>query len=400
MRNNFSVAIVGGGIGGLAAAASLLKAGLDVHVYERSPTFGAVGAGIQISANASRLLYRLGLGEALDKVSVKPLAWEQRRWDDGRTLLRSPLAGTVEKAFGFPHYNIHRPDLIDILVGSLPAERIHADQCLQSFVDHGDCVEVKFENRKSIKVDALIGADGVHSTVRNTLFGPEKPHFTGCVAYRGLVPAERLKHLNLDLVAQVWMGPGKHFVHYFVRNAQLISFGAFVEQDHWTRESWTNRGSVSDALRAFEGWHPIVREMLGSVEEIFEWALLDRIPMPKWSVGRVTLLGDACHAMLPFMAQGAVQAIEDGATLARCLSEVGDDGIPGALHRYESLRLPRTSQIQGLSETNKRRFHLPDGPQQQARDEEMARGSTDWSIKPIAWIYEHDAGEPERSSVA
>ena len=192
------------------------------------------------------------------------------------------------------------------------------------------------------------------------------------------------------------MGPGKHFVHYYVQNRRLVNFVAIIDRDTWTRESWTDRGEVVDALAAYEGWHPQVRSILGAVDETFIWALFDRKPMARWSVGRVTLLGDACHAMLPFMAQGAAQAIEDGATLAACLSETDARDIPGALCRYEGLRLPRASRVQGLSEANKTRFHLADGAAQQARDAEMARGATDWSLNSVAWLYGYDAGEPER----
>jgi salicylate hydroxylase len=394
-RKELSVAIIGGGIGGLAAALSLLRAGADVHVYERARTLSEIGAGIQVSPNASRILHRLGLANSLAEMGVKPLAWHQRRWDDGKTLLRTPLGEAVEAAFGFPHYQMHRADVLATLVRALPLERLHIGHRFTALVDHGDHVEADFENGTHVRADALVGADGIHSTVRQVLFGPEKPHFTGCVAYRGLVPADRLAHLNLEVTGQVWMGPGKHFVHYYVQNRRLVNFVAIIEQDTWTRESWTDRGEVADALAAYEGWHPQVRGILGAVDETFIWALFDRKPMAHWSVGRVTLLGDACHAMLPFMAQGAAQAMEDGATLATCLSQIDARDIPAALRRYEALRLPRASRVQGLSEVNKTRFHLPDGAAQQARDAEMARGATDWSLKAVAWLYGHDAGELE-----
>ena len=239
----------------------------------------------------------------------------------------------------------------------------------------------------------LVGADGIHSLVRAALFGPERPRYTGCVAYRGLAPAERLRDLGLEVTAQVWIGPGRHFVHYFVRERRLVNFVAVVEQDTWARESWTERGDVEHALAAFAGWHPQVRAILGAVEQTYVWALHDRPPLERWSMGRVTLLGDACHAMLPFMAQGAAQAIEDGATLTACLAEAGD-GAEAALRRYEGLRIPRTSRVHALSAANKARFHLPDGPEQRRRDDEMAAGATDWAFKAVAWIYEHDAARP------
>jgi 2-polyprenyl-6-methoxyphenol hydroxylase-like FAD-dependent oxidoreductase len=196
----------------------------------------------------------------------------------------------------------------------------------------------------------------------------------------------------------VWMGPEKHFVHYFVQRKRLVNFVAIIEKDSWTSESWTDRGEVADALAAFEGWHPQVRSILSAVDETFIWALFDRQPMARWSLGRVTLLGDACHAMLPFMAQGAAQAIEDGATLAACLLKFGAQDLPEALHGYEMLRLRRASRLQALSEANKTRFHLPDGPAQQDRDAEMARGMTDWSLNAVAWLYGHDAGILDETS--
>jgi len=259
-RSGISVAVIGGGIGGLAAALSLLRAGVDVHVYERARALSEVGAGIQVSANCSRILHRLELAEALARMGVKPLAWHQRRWDDGRTLLRTPLAEAVESAFGFPHYQMHRADVLEALARALPAERLHVGHRFTELVDHGARVDAVFENGTRVSVDALVGADGIHSTVRHAVFGPERPHFTGCVAYRGLVPAERLADLDLEVTSQIWLGPGKHFVHYFVQSRRLVNFVAVIEQDAWTRESWTDRGEVADALAAFAGWHPQVRE--------------------------------------------------------------------------------------------------------------------------------------------
>ena len=389
-QEQLSVGVIGGGIGGLGAALSLLQAGFDVHVYERAHALSEVGAGIQVSPNASRVLHGLGLEDELARMGVRPLAFHQRRWDDGRTLLRSPLGDAVVEAFGFPHYQTHRADLLAALVSALPAERLHVRHRFQSLEDRGDRVEVAFTDGTVVEVDVLIGADGIHSDVRAALFGPEDPVFTGCAAYRGLVPAERLQHLELEVTAQVWMGPGAHFVHYFVQQRRLVNFVAIFEQEAWTRESWTDRGEVADALEAFEGWHPQLREIMRAVDETFIWALFDRPPLPRWSRGRATLLGDASHPMLPFMAQGAAQSLEDGATLTACLEHDAPD-VPAALRRYETLRLPRASRIQAMSTENKTRFHLPDGPEQQARDEWMATGSTDWAIKAVEWIYAHDA---------
>jgi len=387
--NRASVAIIGGGIGGLSAALSLLQAGVDVQVYEQAPMLGEVGAGLQVSPNAARVLHRLGLAGELARTGVPPLAWHQRRFDTGRTLLRTPLAGRLEATFGFPQYQIHRADLLAALANALPTDRVHLGHQLTDLADRGDHIQATFANGAHAEVEVLVGADGIHSTVRNLLFGPQDPHFTGCVAYRGLVPADRLADLDLEVTAQLWMGPGRHFIHYFVRDRRLLCFVAIVEQDTWTRESWTERGHLADAQAAFAGWHPQVRAILDAAEDAFRTALFDRPPLQRWSVGRVTLLGDACHPMLPFIAQGAAQAIEDGATLTACLSQTGPD-VPGALGRHERLRLPRTSRLQALSAANKTRLHLPDGPQQQERDAQLATGSSDWSVGTVAWIYEHD----------
>ncbi len=388
-----SVGVIGGGIGGLSAALSLFHAGFDVHVFEQASTLSEVGAGIQVSPNASRLLHRLGMADELAAMGVRPLAFHQRRWDDGRTLLRTPLGDEVVEAFGFPHYQMHRADLLAALVRKLPSERLHVGMRFVGLIDHGDRVQATFEDGSRLDFDLLVGADGIHSAVRTALFTPQSPHFTGCVAYRGLVPAERLADLALEVTAQVWMGPGSHFVHYYVQNFRLVNFVAIFDQDTWTRESWNDRGEVEDVLATYDGWHPQIRAIVGAVDSTFVWALFDRAPLERWSVGRVTLLGDACHPMLPFMAQGAAQAIEDGAALAACLKHERD--IPTALRLYEQLRLPRASRLQAMSATNKTRFHLPDGLEQEQRDALMASGSTDWSIKAVEWLYGHDAGTLE-----
>jgi salicylate hydroxylase len=397
MTDRLTVGVTGAGVGGLTAALCLLRAGFDVQVYEQAPELREVGAGVQVSVNASRILHRLGLAGALAATGVKPVAWHQRRWDDGSTLVHAPLAEAMEATYGLPHYQIHRADLLSALADALPATRLHLGHRLVGLTDDGTGVELRFADRDSARVDVLVGADGIHSAVRTCLFGPEHPRFAGCVAYRGLVPASRLDGLGLEVTGQIWLGPGGHFVHYFVRNRQLVNFVAVVEQDRWGRESWTQRGELADVLAAFAGWHPQVPAILSAADETHVWALLDRAPLPRWSLGRVTLLGDACHPMLPFMAQGAAQAIEDGATLAACLAETRSsaDGrdIAVALRRYQELRLPRTSRLQAMSAGNQTRFHLPDGPAQQERDAQITAGGAAWSFNALEWLYEHDAGQ-------
>jgi salicylate hydroxylase len=389
-RHGISVAVIGGGIGGLTAGLSLLRAGLDVHVYEQSSRISEVGAGIAVSPNATRILNRLGLGHELARTGVRPTAWWQRRWDDGRTLSRTPLGAEIEKQFGSPHYQMHRGDLLAALARALPANRLHTGHRLLSLVDHGDTVEARFDNGETARADLLIGADGIHSAVRAVLFGPETPHFTGCVAYRGLIPAARLAHLDMEPAIQIWMGPHSHFIHYYVSGLRLVNVVATFEQDTWTKESWTEPGDVADLLAAFDHWHPQVRAILETFDETFRWAIFERSPMPQWSKGRVTLLGDACHAMLPFLAQGAAQAMEDGVTLATLLSNLDSPAIPEALRVYGSVRRPRVTRVQHMASDNKARLHMPDGPAQRARDAELASGTTDIFFSAWDWLYQYN----------
>jgi len=385
------VAIIGGGIGGLSAALHLLKAGFDVEVYEQAPRITEIGAGIQISPNASRLLIRLGLKPAMDAAGVFPQAVHQRRWDDGRTLQRAPVGEPVEKAFGAPYYHFHRADLANLLAAALPAERVHVEHRLVDLVQERDRVTARFENGSSVEADVVVGADGIHSRARHLLFGPEKARFTGCVAWRGLVPAERVAALGIEVASHNWMGPDGHVVHYWVSAGRFMNVVCVTEHGDWTSESWTEKGKLADAMARYERWHPTVRGLIAAFPETYIWALHDRLPLPQWSEGRVTLLGDACHPMLPFMAQGAAQAIEDGAALASLLKAMPDD-VPAALRRYEEIRKPRATRLQQASSANRTRFHLPDGPEQQARDQAMAT-SGDRSIANIGWLYLHDASD-------
>jgi salicylate hydroxylase len=247
-----------------------------------------------------------------------------------------------------------------------------------------------------ITADVLVGADGIHSAVRAALFGGEAPRFAGCVAYRGLVPVERIADLALETGNQSWVGPGAHLVHYPVSRGRLLNFVGWTEHDTWNREDWTDRATVERALAAFAGWHPQVRRIIAAADTCFIWALFDRDPLPRWSVDRTTLLGDACHPMYPFMGQGAAQAIEDGATLAACLRTIADPAE--ALRHYERLRLPRVTRLQDMSRANKTRFHLRDGPAQEARDAEWGRAA-DRSPDVLRWLYQFDAGMVEPAAL-
>jgi 2-polyprenyl-6-methoxyphenol hydroxylase-like FAD-dependent oxidoreductase len=389
MSRPLRIAVIGAGIGGLTAALSLQQAGFEVDVYEQASALTHIGGGINMGPNAARVLFRLGLGEGLLREGVCPLGTHQRRWDDGRTLQRAPLNPQCEELYGAPHITIHRADLLAVISSALPTGRVHLGHRLTGFTDEGDRVEVRFDNGERIVPDILVGADGIHSAVRSMLFGEEAPQFAGCVAYRGLVPVERTADLELELGSQSWVGPGAHLVHYFVSRGQLLNFVGWTEHDEWNREDWTDRATVERALAAFQGWHPQVRRIIGAADECFIWALFDRDPLPRWSVGRVTLLGDACHPMYPFMGQGAAQAIEDGAGLAACLRAAGEADPAATLRDYERLRLPRVMLLQALSRANKIRFHMPDGLAQRARDAEWARAG-DRGAHALRWLYEHD----------
>jgi salicylate hydroxylase len=396
-KQGATVAVIGAGIGGLTAALSLRQAGFEVDVYEQAPALSHIGGGINMGPNAARVLFRLGLRDGLLREGVCPISTHQRRWDDGRTLQRAPLNPRCEQLFGAPHITIHRADLLAVISSAFPAERIHLGHRLTGLADKGNRVEAWFDNGERIAPDILVGADGIHSAVAATLFGEESPQFAGCVAYRGLVPVERIADLGLELGSQSWVGPGAHLVHYFVSSGRLLNFVGWTEHDEWNREDWTDRATVARALAAFEDWHPQVRRIIGAADECFIWALFDRDPLPRWSVGRVTLLGDACHPMYPFMGQGAAQAIEDGAALAACLA-FGLDDPPAALRHYQELRLPRVTRLQQLSRANKLRFHMPDGPQQQARDDEWAKAG-DREPEALRWLYEHDPAAVEPAPV-
>jgi salicylate hydroxylase len=382
--------VIGAGIGGTAAAIALRRAGLDVSLFEQTMAQGEVGAGIQISPNAARLLDRYGLGDAMAQAGVRPSAVVFRRWQDGRVLGREELGDSIENRYGAPYYHFHRADLIALLADAFGRKEINLGRRLVGVEQDERGVTAHFEDGTSERGDLLIGADGIHSQVRERLFGAEKPRFSGQIAYRGLAPAERVAHLGLPLDVTNWVGPGGHFVHYFVSSGRFLNFVAVSEEGTWTREQWSDHGSISDAAKKYEGWHPQIATILNAVDETFKWALFDRDPFPEWTQGRVALLGDACHPMLPYMAQGAAQAIEDGAALAACLKHLTFD-IPSAFRAYVTLRKPRATEVQERSRANSTSFHLQDGPQQLERDHLFVTRGARGSPEAMNRLYGYDA---------
>ena len=381
------VIIAGAGLGGLTFALAAARQGLEVTVLEQAERLGEVGAGIQLSANGTRVLHGLGLGPALEAVAFRPGRGEVRHYQSGAVLSSRELGESSVRRFGFPYYHLHRADLHAALVATVE-ERQAATICLgerlTGFSQRGGAVTVHTEAGTRFSVDVLVGCDGIHSKVRECLFGADAPRFTGCVAWRTTIPVERLPPRHVRPVASNWIGRGGHFVHYYVRRGELVNCVGCLDCEAWTEESWSARGQPSELARDFQGWHPDLQVLIGAAESCFRWGLFDRDPMPRWSAGAITLLGDACHPMLPFMAQGAVMAIEDASVLARLLGAVrcGRLPVPVALERYESLRQERTATVQRMARANLEFFHDVD-----AATEERLNGHR----AAHEWLYGYDA---------
>ena len=354
------ILIVGGGIGGITTALCLALDGHDIDVFEQGAMYTETGAGIQLSPNCTRVLHHLGLGNALRKAAFLPEAAEFRHWKSGKVIARSILGETVQAKFGFPYYHIHRGDFIQLLVKEAEKKaniRLHIDSKVDGFIDVGSSIQV---NVKGVKYegDFLIGADGIHSLIRSTLWGDETPRFTGNVAWRLLVPSLNLPPGMVRPMATAWWGPRRHFVHYYIKNGEFVNCVCVVEKNGWEIESWTEPGDYDELKADFKGWNEEIQTLIDHADQnsLHKWALHDRAPMKRWGKGRTTLLGDACHPTLPFLAQGAAMSIEDGAVLAACLK--GNQEVPVALKNYEDLRRDRTAIIQNGSRRNASLFHL------------------------------------------
>jgi salicylate hydroxylase len=356
-RRDLRVLIAGGGIGGIITALALRQRGIDAHLFEQADAFREVGAGIQLSANATRVLRTLGLGEALARVAVYPERREYRAWDTGERLFWTPLGERAENYFGAPYYQAHRADVLQILVNVLGDADMRLNSRIQAFDQDEDGVSVTAADGRIETGDVLVGADGIHSTVRAQLFGREQPRYTGCIAWRGLVPAERLTHLDLGRVNGVWMGPNRSIVQYHVSAGRTFNWIGISRSSHAAQESWLAEGRVEDALAEYADWHPTIRTIIGATPRVLRQALYDREPLVEWRVGRVVLLGDAAHPMMPFYAQGAGQSIEDAYVLAGCLALRPDEPVT-ALERYVRLRQPRTAWMQQLAGREEELYHM------------------------------------------
>lgn len=383
------VAIIGAGIGGLVTALYLRRGGIEATVYEQAPRLLAVGAGIQIGPNAYRLLARIGLDAHLRKTAVLPeVAWEFRRWSDGRVLFQQPMRRLAEDMFGAPYCVAHRADLLDGLVYELPSEQLRLDHRCMALRQRPEGVELTFDNGEVITADVVIGADGIHSVVRDAILPATPAHFSGLAAYRGLVPIEDTPIANQAPRVTIWMGPEKHLVHYPVSGGTLLNYVGIVPARGWDVESWSAEGDVDEAVSEFAGWHETVTSVVGAAKQIKRWALYDREPLHTWTVGRVGLLGDAAHPMLPFFAQGAAQAIEDAVVLAKCLEGATTGTVPDALRKYQEIRMPRAQRVQQQSRQRGDQYHFPDGPEQMDRDAQLAKSDP---LRDYAWLYNFDA---------
>ena len=387
------ILIAGAGIGGLTAALALLKKGIEVDVYEQASELREVGAGLQLSANGTRVFHALGVGEALQALSCEASGKEVRLWSSGETWKLFDLGSVSIERYGFPYLTVYRPDLPGVLRDAVlreKADALHLGARCAGFEQDSRHVELRLESGAAMSGDALVGADGVHSCIRQALFGADRPAFTGIIAWRGIVPMERLPARMAREVATNWIGPGGHVVHYPLRAGKLMNFVGILERADWQVESWSTRGTTEELAADFRGWHEDVQTLIRNVDAPYKWALMVRAPMERWTASRVSLLGDACHSMLPMLAQGAVMAIEDGYILARCIEQCGDD-LPAALARYESARRERTRRTVEGSAANARRFHNP-----KLADPAEAKSYVDgeWDEARIAeryeWLFRYD----------
>jgi len=388
--------IAGGGIAGMAAALALARAGWKVTVYEEAPAPTEVGAGLQMSPNATKVLRWLGVLDTIAMQAFHPRAAEMRDGRSGARIFRATLGATAEARWGAPYLHVHRADLLAALTGAArdAGAELRGGTTVAGYVLRPEGPALKPAGGESLPADLVVGADGIRSALRTELNGPEAPEFIGQVAWRGTIPAERLPAGLVAPDATVWAGPGRHLVTYYLRGGSLVNFVAVEEQAGWSAEGWSAPGDPEQLRRGFAGWHPDVTRLLDHVEETFLWGLFGRPEQVRWVAGPVVLIGDAAHPMLPFMAQGAAMALEDVATLVRELQAGGD--LPAALIAHEQRRWPRVTRVQHRSRANGQFFHRQFGI---ARAGHWGLVSTVSRLAPglaagqLDWLYGYDATE-------
>lgn len=349
MSSSLRIGIAGGGVGGLAAAIALRQQGHDVTVFEQARGFSRVGADINLTPNVVRAIDGLGAGAAIRERGARPTFRISRDWDTGAETSRLGMGNIAEEQYGAPQVTIHRADIINALAENFPLENIQFDKRVRTLSQNDAGVTVQFEDGSEARFDVVVGADGIHSRVRSALFGEEKPRFTGVVSFRSVVPTERVKHVPEIEAFTKWWGPNpqSQIVTFPLNQGRETFVFATTGQDSWHEESWTSEGDVNELRGFYKDFHADARALLEACDSTLKSALYEREPLPQWSVGTVTLLGDACHPMLPFMAQGAGMAIEDAVVLGRALAGVSHRAQAGdALRRYEKTRQERTAKIQ------------------------------------------------------
>lgn len=388
------VLIAGGGIGGLTSALAFQKFGHEVLLFEQSGVLDEVGAGLQISPNGMKVLNALGASARVAKDAFRPKALEMRMGKSGRLLFDIPLRKAAINRWGADYLHVHRADLVealkDVLLERAPGALVLGHK-LVSYTQSVTGVTAQFESGESVDGDVLIGADGIHSTVRNQMLGEEAPRYTGMTAWRAVAPVSELGAHEVPPTACVWVGSRRHAVTYRLRGGSLANFVGVVERKKKHLESWSATGSREDALKDFRRWNPAVTSIIEKSEKLHRWALFDRDELPKWHDGRVALLGDACHPMLPFLAQGAVMAIEDAFVLAKQLS--GEETVEEGLARYEAARKPRTSRVQSGARANARLFHKGNPVTQLSTYGPMwlaGRMMRSFVHSRNDWLYSHD----------
>ncbi|MFZ4833346.1 FAD-dependent monooxygenase [Rouxiella sp. Mn2063] len=354
MSSNKKIAVIGAGLGGAAAAALLQKAGFHVDIYEQSPSFSRLGAGIHMGPNVLKIFREIGIEKPLELMSSHPDFWFSRDAQTGEFLSRIPLGDFARKEYGASYVTVHRGDLQALQLTALQPGTLHFNKCLQKIDDNGTDVQLTFADGSEVRADIVIGADGINSKLREHLLGPEAPTYSGWVAHRSMIRAEKLAKYNLTFDDCVkWWAQDSHLMVYYTTSKR----DEYYYVSGVPHPAWDFQGSFVDSSRdemyaTFGHYHPTVQALIECSEHVTKWPLLNRKPLPIWSEGRLVLLGDACHPMKPHMAQGAAMAIEDGAMLARCLGETGLDDYTTAFRMYENNRKDRASKVQAVSNAN------------------------------------------------